>query len=52
MVRYGEGFTTGCVQLDEDELEVSYPGKHVSSEQMRYLSPLMDLFCLSEVQFY
>ncbi|KAG0553613.1 hypothetical protein M758_12G025500 [Ceratodon purpureus] len=39
----------GRRRLDDDELEVCYPGKHVSSEHMRYLSPLMDLFCLSEV---
>ncbi|KAG0584709.1 hypothetical protein KC19_3G229300 [Ceratodon purpureus] len=39
----------GRRRLDEDELEAYYPGKHVSSEHMRNLVPLMDLFCLSEV---
>lgn len=38
--------------MDDDELEVSYPGKHVSTENMRNLVPLMDLFCLSEVKLY
>lgn len=39
-------------QLEDDELEAAYPGKHVSSEHMRNLVALYDLFCLSEVNIF
>jgi hypothetical protein len=40
------------LQLEDDELEAAYPGKHVSSEHMRNLVALYDLFCLSEVNIF